>query len=73
MKIKVGTRVGYSKDFLGCIGMQHDKTMNLGKGTVTELIEPTSNWCLACITWDKGFDLPDKVNVKNLRVIPNRK
>ncbi len=62
-KIKVGTRVAYSRAFLRSCGMFAGREP-FARGVVTE-IETLSPGCdIARIKWDDGEDY--RVNVKNL-------
>lgn len=64
--IKVGDLVGYSKQFLQSTG-QYTGDAPFARGKVIAL-HPLGETILAEIEWDK-FELPDRVNVKNLSTI----
>ena len=63
--LKVGDKIAYSVQFLRNIGASHSD-MARGRGEITELKSYGENFTLAGIKWDKGANLPDKVNVGNL-------
>jgi hypothetical protein len=70
---KVGDKVAYSVQFLKSIGMSHGDIAR-GRGVITGIVQPCVDWKLAVIAWDKGADLPTKVNVHNLALVgPNRR
>jgi hypothetical protein len=71
-EVKVGDKVRYSVTFLRSIG-QYTGDMCFAKGTVTAIEQHTPEWALAVISWDKGEDLPGKVNVNNLTVVGSPK
>lgn len=71
MKLSIGTRVAYSVQFLKSIGMSHGD-MAHARGTITALKELSPECVLASVEWEKGADMPGKVNTKNLsKVGPN--
>jgi hypothetical protein len=67
-KIEIGTRVAYSVQFLKSIGASHSD-MSRGRGKVTGLKPLSPGFVLADIEWEKGADLPARVNVGNLAIV----
>src|SRR5439155_6690744 len=66
--IQVGDRVQYAASFLRSIGA-YTGPMGHATGTVTALV-PVGSTTLAEIAWDRNRDeLPERVNVKNLKKI----
>jgi len=71
MIIKIGDRVAYSWRFLKSIGMSHTD-MSHAKGRIRELKTLSPDCTLACVDWENGVDMPEKVNTKNLAIVgPN--
>jgi hypothetical protein len=67
--INVQDRVKYSADFLASIGMSRDPDMVKGRAIVTELTTLGGSITLARVAWENGRNLPERINVKNLRRI----
>ena len=69
--LAVGDKIAYSVQFLKSIGMSHGE-MARARGTVNGFMYLSDTCKLAEIVWDRGQELPDKVNVSNLaKVGPN--
>ena len=65
--MKTGDRVAYKAAFLRSIGA-YTGDLPAGRGTITE-IEPCGTLQLARVRWDRGLDLPTRINVKNLTLV----
>jgi hypothetical protein len=67
--VNIGDKVKYSRAFLRSTGMLTGEAP-FGKGTITALDSYGSkDFTIATIQWDGGFDLPGRVNVKNLILV----
>jgi len=63
--------VAYSHDFLRSIGMIHDREMGHAFGEVVEITH-IGRLPIARVKWDRGEDLPARINVNNLRRVGRR-
>jgi len=71
MKIKVGSKVAYSVQWLKSVGMSHSETAR-DRGVVTKITKHGARLILAEIDWE--LDSPSKVLASNLAIVgPNTK